>query len=303
MGKKWDILIVPNTQEQGFNFSVTARALKLSILAMCFLIITSFAFCAGSIHAWKKGNLRRVDNLEKEIEARDSKLSALDREFANLISLEEKLRTMAGLKPRHTTAPTTGMGGQGGREFGETILYATNHYLQPDLLSEAENMSADALLRAVIATQDSFSEILEAFEKEQQRLSSIPSINPVLSPDAWISSGFGNRKDPINGERRFHEGADIVAPLRSPVIAPADGVVTFSGWRNGLGRTLEIRHGYGYRTIYGHNEKLLVKKGDHVKRGDSIALLGRSGRSTGPHLHYEIRLNGKLINPYRYVIE
>ena len=164
-------------------------------------------------------------------------------------------------------------------------------------------MPADALFRAAIAVEDGFSEILEAFEKEQERLSSIPSINPVLSPDAWISSGYGYRRDPISGERRFHEGIDIVAPRKTPIIAPAGGVVTFSGWRDGIGRAIEIRHGFGYRTTYGHNQKLMVKKGYHVKRGDVLALLGSSGRSTGPHLHYEIQLNGKMVNPYRYVIE
>ena len=97
--------------------------------------------------------------------------------------------------------------------------------------------------------------------------------------------------------------SDIVAPRKTPIIAPADGVVTFAGWREGLGRTIEIRHGYGYRTTYGHSEKLMVKKGERIERGDTIALLGSSGRSTGPHLHYEIRQNSKLTNPYRYVIE
>ena len=94
-----------------------------------------------------------------------------------------------------------------------------------------------------------------------------------------------------------------MAPRKTTIIAPADGLVTFAGWRAGLGRTVEIRHGYSYRTIFGHNEKLSVKKGDRVERGDMIAQLGSSGRSTGPHLHYEVKLDSKTQNPYTYVID
>ena len=94
-----------------------------------------------------------------------------------------------------------------------------------------------------------------------------------------------------------------MAPRKTPVIAPAGGVVTYAGWREGLGRTVQIEHGYGYKTIYGHNSKLVVKKGDRVERGDVIAHVGSSGRSTGPHLHYEVHRNDKVVNPYKYVVQ
>jgi murein DD-endopeptidase MepM/ murein hydrolase activator NlpD len=303
MEKKWSIMIIPNTSEQGYNISVTSTALKLSVIAIFLFVIAGFASCVASIHSWKKSNIRHAENLRAELEVRSTELGSLKKEFAGLIVLEEKLRAIAGLKPRQTKAGEAGTGGQGGPEFGETVFYETDEHPELQLLTGVEGMNADALARAIAAARDSFSEILEAFEKEQQRLSSIPSINPVYSPDAWISSGYGNREDPFNGKRKFHDGTDIVAPRRTPIIAPADGLVTFSGWREGLGRAVEIRHGYGYRTTYGHNEKLMVKKGATVKRGDVIAYLGSSGHSTGPHLHYEIRLNGKLVNPYQYVIE
>ena len=182
------------------------------------------------------------------------------------------------------------------------MLYSEDRPGRAPFLSRNNQLSTDELLREINAAHEGFSEILDAFEREQERLSSIPSINPVYSPEAWISSGYGYRKDPITGNRRFHDGIDIVAPRKTSVIAPADGEVTYAGWRDGLGRMIEIRHGYGYRTTYGHNEKLMVKKGASVKRGDPVALLGSSGRSTGPHLHYEIRINGKLTNPYKYLI-
>lgn len=303
MEKKWSIMIIPNTSEQGYNISITSTALKLSIIAVFLFIIAGFASCVASIHSWKKSNIRHAENLKAELQARNAELGTLKKEFAGLIVLEEKLRAIAGLKPRQPKAGETGTGGQGGPEFAESVLYETDASPEQRHLVNVRDMSAEDLRRAIADTRDSFSEILEAFEKEQQRLSSIPSINPVYSPDTWISSGFGRRKDPFNGKTKFHDGIDIVAPRRTPIISPASGVVTFSGWREGLGRTVEIRHGYGYRTTYGHAEKLLVKRGESVERGDIIAHLGSSGRSTGPHLHYEIRHNGKLINPYQYVIE
>ncbi len=303
MQKRWNIIIVPNTSESGYNFNVSTRGLRTAAIAVSVFLFASITLCAVLAHSWKKDKIKSINNLREEIEARESDFAMLSKEFAGLLVLEEKLRTIAGLKPRQRDEAQIGAGGQGGPEPSDTDLYPDNQRLLPYISPQNEDMSSDALLRAISATYESFTEILEAFENEQDRLCSIPSINPVNSPDAWISSGFGYRKDPINGQRRFHDGADIVAPRKTPIIAPADGVVTFAGWRDGLGRAIEIRHGYGYRTVYGHNEKLLARKGDRVKRGDPIAKLGSSGRSTGPHLHYEIRLNGKLTNPYRYVIE
>ncbi len=303
MEKKWSIMIIPNTSEQGYNISVTSNALKISIIAIFLFIIAGFASCVASLHSWKKSNIRHAENLKAELEARSTELGSLKKEFAGLIVLEEKLRAIAGLKPRQPKTDEVGTGGQGGPEFAEAILYENDEHPEVQLLTQVRDMSPEELLQAIADTRESFAEILDAFEREQRRLSSIPSINPVYSPDAWISSGFGYREDPFNGKRKFHDGTDIVAPRRTPIIAPADGLVTFSGWREGLGRCIEIRHGYGYRTTYGHNEKLNVKKGDNVKRGDVISYLGSSGRSTGPHLHYEIRMNGKLVNPYQYLIE
>ncbi len=303
MEKKWSILIIPNTSEQGYNINVTATALKLCLVGFSLLLLTGFVSCFASVHAWKKGNAHRVEKLQDEVAARDKDLGVIKKELIKLISLEEKLRAIAGLKPRHPAISEISTGGRGGPESNDLAPHESTEHSPAVLLSRVSGMDPGGLLEAILATHDSFTEILETFEKEQQRLANVPSINPVLSPDAWISSGFGYRRDPINGTRRFHEGIDIVAPRKTPVIAPAEGVVVYSGWREGLGRTVEIRHGYGYHTTYGHNEKLIVKKGDRVERGDTIAFLGSSGRSTGPHLHYEVRLNDKLVNPYSYLID
>jgi murein DD-endopeptidase MepM/ murein hydrolase activator NlpD len=127
------------------------------------------------------------------------------------------------------------------------------------------------------------------------------------SPYRWpvrgfLSSTFGPRVDPFTGQQRMHEALDIVAPKGTPVKAPADGIVTFSGHDSTFGNMLVVDHGYGVITRYGHNDTILVREGQRVKRGDTITGVGSTGRSTGPHLHYEIRINDVAINPLNIII-
>jgi murein DD-endopeptidase MepM/ murein hydrolase activator NlpD len=117
-----------------------------------------------------------------------------------------------------------------------------------------------------------------------------------------VSSSFGYRLSPFTNEREFHRGVDISARMKTKIIAPADGIVTSVGRTYGYGNRVTISHGYGMKTVYGHLHSSLVKKGDHVKRGQEIALLGNTGRSTGPHLHYEVHLNDVPVDPFRYIL-
>lgn len=127
----------------------------------------------------------------------------------------------------------------------------------------------------------------------------VPSGRPVKG--AWISSGYGYRKDPVTGKRRLHRGMDFAGRIGTPVKAVAAGVVDYSGRSSGYGLLIEIDHGQGVSTRYAHNKRLLVKAGDVVQRGDRISLLGSTGKSTGPHLHFEVRKNGKAVNPKKFV--
>lgn len=304
MRKKWTILLIPGPSGEVHDVTFSARLIMVALIALTAVALATAMYCAKSIRSWKENNIGAISRLESDVAKRERELGEIRTEYSKLLELEEKLRAIAGLKPREIAgAGVVGKGGQGGPEPDEELPSDTAELLAEEPPFAVSTMSADDFLEALIATQDSFSGILQAFEREQRRLASVPSITPIASHDTWVSSGFAYRIDPIDGKRRFHEGLDLVAPRRTPIIAPADGVVTFSGWRAGLGRTIEISHGYGYRTIYGHNEKLAKRTGDHVKRGDLIAFLGSTGRSTGPHLHYEIHLSGKLVNPSRYLIE
>ena len=127
----------------------------------------------------------------------------------------------------------------------------------------------------------------------------MPAGAPIVK--GWMSSPFGERVDPISGKKAWHEGMDFAGANGSDVVAVANGIVVFSGRRDGYGLMVEISHGENLRTRYGHHQELLVRAGQSVKRGDVIGLMGSSGRSTGPHVHFEVLKSGKPVNPARYV--
>lgn len=135
-------------------------------------------------------------------------------------------------------------------------------------------------------------------ETKSKLLAATPSIIPV---DGWVSSGFGPRRDPFTGRYEFHKGIDVVAWVNTPVHAPADGIVVYARKARGYGNVLILNHGYGISTVYGHLNKFNVILNQKVKRGDVIAYVGNTGRSTGPHLHYEVRVNGVPTNPMKYI--
>ncbi len=157
----------------------------------------------------------------------------------------------------------------------------------------------DNLLRRIRFEQQSLAEIASAVRKQEARLTNTPSIWPVLG---WVTSGFGFRCDPFTGRRTMHEGIDIVAPAGARIVASADGRVVYAGWKSGWGRVVEIDHGFGIRTFYGHCRSLKVNVGDRVTRGQMIATVGSSGRATGVHLHYGVMANGCWVNPRNYIV-
>ena len=143
-------------------------------------------------------------------------------------------------------------------------------------------------------------ELVDSLESKHRRLASSPAIWPTKG---WMTSRYGYRTSPFTGTRQFHGGLDIASAAGTPIIAPARGKVTYSGKRGPLGNTVIIDHGYGVRTFFGHSDKLLVKKGAEVERGQKIATVGSTGRSTGPHLHYVVEVDGKARNPLDYIFD
>jgi murein DD-endopeptidase MepM/ murein hydrolase activator NlpD len=148
--------------------------------------------------------------------------------------------------------------------------------------------------------EQSLRELQEYFDDQRSLLASTPSIWPARG---WVTSDFGTRIDPYTAERKMHQGLDIATPHGQPVYTPSDGTVVFSGTEGGYGKVLVIDHGYGVKTRYGHLAEIFVRTGDRVARGDKVAAVGNTGRSTGPHLHYEVRVNGIPENPRKFILE
>ena len=238
------------------------------------------------------GLSRENELLRGEIDRLTVKVASLEGEMTEHVVFEERIRIMADLEPIDEDVWEVGIGGP---ELG----YGPGGH---PLAGEIAQMDSDIdkLLRQMKLQRHSFSEIYEELRQKTEDLRYIPSLRPV--DGGFISSGFGKRRDPFTKRISRHEGVDFQTRSGAKVYATADGVVTMSKYRRGYGYTVEVDHGNGMLTRYAHNAKNLVRVGARVERGDVIAYVGNSGRSTAPHLHYEVRLNGIAQNPLKYIL-
>lgn len=160
--------------------------------------------------------------------------------------------------------------------------------------------SLDDLRGQAQAIEQNMAVLQQSFDDRRLRLLNMPTVAPVKG---IVTSGFGNRRDPFTGRLSFHEGLDIVAPTGKEVHATGDGIVTKAAMESGYGRVIYISHGFGVTTVFGHLSGWKVEQGQKVKRGQVIGFVGSSGRSTGNHLHYEVRVDGKSTNPIAYILD
>lgn len=159
----------------------------------------------------------------------------------------------------------------------------------------------DALKRQLYIQSKSYDDLVLLAQNQERFLQHIPAIQPILNKDLTrTASGFGWRIDPVYRTRRFHEGMDFTAPIGTEIFATGNGTVSFAGWRQGYGNTVMIDHGFNYVTLYGHMHRIYVRRGQKVTRGEVIGEVGNTGKSTGPHLHYEVHFRGKPTNPQNY---
>ena len=235
----------------------------------------------------------RVVQQQNQIVTFNQKIDALKRQLADLHRFEQKIRIIANLEASNDGSSMFGVGGSDPEDLDPATMIEQDYQeLVRDMHVEINEID-----QASHSQHHSFSSIFSQLEGKRNLLSATPSIRPVKG---WTSSRFGHRKSPFTDRREFHRGLDMATQAGSPIIAPADGHVTYSGRKGLMGNMITIEHGFGMVTRYGHIKKLLKKKGDRVKRGETIALVGNTGRSTGPHLHYEVRLNGVSVNPMNY---
>ena len=238
-----------------------------------------------------------IDQQQEQIKTFAQKINELKSQLAELNKFEKKIRIIANLDNKENN--TEGVFGIGGPMPEDLDPSAAMDEKQNSLLQDMHDQ-VKRLGQVAVSQQERFKLLYGHLEEQRNILACTPSIRPV--DDGYISSTFGYRTSPFTGRKELHKGLDIAAKEGTPIIATADGVVSFAGKKGLLGNCIIIDNGYGITTRFGHASKLLKKRGDTVKRGDVIALIGNTGRSTGPHVHYEVRLHGIAVNPQRYVL-
>ena len=234
---------------------------------------------------------------KREIQKFTQKLKQLEAQLVRLEQFDKKLRVITALETQPGKDSDFGTGGPD-QDAMVSFSSASKQYTQS--LIDSLNSDVDLMKDRAETQEISFFELDEFFKEQSSLFSHTPSIWPTRG---WVTSAFGYRRSPFTGLREMHEGLDVATQLNSPITAPANAVVIRVGYHRGYGKMVELNHGYGVVTRYGHCSKNLVKVGQRVKRGETVALVGSTGRSTGPHLHYEVLLNGVPVNPYRYILE
>jgi len=233
-------------------------------------------------------------NVSKNLESLKARLIDLDSQIDKIEEKDNAVRTYAGMPILDKDIRKLGIGGH------TTSVGKFSDNLAPVISKELTmlEMNIEKLSREINLELSSYNSIYEKVQENINRISRIPSIRPVEG--GYLNSTFGYRVDPIDNVRRFHQGQDITVKSGTPIYAPADGVVKRAYYAGGFGNHIKIQHGSGYTTLFAHLSKIKVKHGQNVKRGDIIGYSGNTGRSTAPHLHYEIHHKGKPQNPLDY---
>lgn len=234
---------------------------------------------------------RELVQYRRQIQKFAREINRLKGRIVELNQMDLQIRRVAGMK--ESTA-LFGIGGAAPEDLDPGMKPERNY----NRLMIKMHRQVDELKNAAFYQRNSLKDVWKVVEERGDFMAYTPTIRPA---EGWISSPFGYRQSPFTGKREFHEGLDIASSRHTQIFATADGRIAFAGKRRGFGRLVLIDHGHGLKTLYAHLERILKKPGDAVKRGDIIAYMGSTGRSTGIHLHYEVRLNGVPVNPQKYI--
>jgi murein DD-endopeptidase MepM/ murein hydrolase activator NlpD len=300
---KWTLLLVRGEDSPVQQFSLSARRIRsivwtVSVLAAVAagLVITSGLEGVARVRARQLS--AQNDALEQELGKFNDRVRALEAVLDQVASNDANFRSIAGLEAIDPEVLQAGVGGPGLGSPEASSLWSLNSEMAQSTFATSYDLSA--LERRARLLSESLEEATSAVTSNRDRLESMPSILPTAG---WLSSRFSlARVHPIHNRALPHEGVDIAAPRDTPIMAAAKGRVIQAGWVAGYGLTVEIDHGFGITTLYGHASRVIVQKGQEVLRGDMIARVGSTGISTSSHLHYEVRVNGVAQDPATYIL-
>ena len=287
------IIIIPHKRGKHRTYSVSAHKFKIAsgIAAAVFILLSLFLVDYFTMRGTrvkykdlKADYARKNETLDKY---RNS-INDLNGKIDKFENYREKLNVIAGLKSEEVMQVAPGVGGGSRQDLGGVNPNSD--------LGQLQNMKIQAG-----GLEQNFKLLTSHFSDQALELAQTPSIAPT---QGYWSSPYGYRTDPFTGKRTFHSGVDIATQSGNPVLATADGVIIKISSDKIGGKTVKISHTKtGYSTVYCHLSKILVRQGQRVKRGDAIGLVGSTGRARGPHVHYEVHLNGKALNPWYYILD
>lgn len=277
------VMLVPGSTDKARKITLAGRTIKLMVTAVVVIII--MVILSTCMAVLDRVEIRRVNEIKQENRDKDKTIQALKTQMQQIQAQQEALakrqmqiQKMMGIKGESEVTPNRGM------------IRESDH----EIFKEAQSLKTD-----ITNKNKELNTYIELVKKNQNYYRARPNQWPSSGE---ISSEYGWRKSPFKSRKEsFHDGIDIASRVGSPILAAADGTVAFAGWKPVYGKTIEIDHGYGIVTFYGHNSQLMVKSGEKVKKGQQIAMMGTTGRSTGPHLHFSIIKAGTTRDPQIYL--
>ncbi len=321
----YTIVIFRGPTAKPLRFSFPRVVVRKAAIVGLFLIVAELALLSQYViqtgEVWELQAIRQeLMSAREQTNEFSTALEDLKRRVLAMKEVNEKLRVMLGIESLKPEDYLNGQGGEetpivdgnggGAQENGsgqaekavekaDAVLNEDNKVWEKELVYKLQK-KITWLQNEAVFQERTLEELAEVAKERSARWASTPSVWPVKG---WVTSGFGPRVSPFTGQMAIHDGLDIGAPPNAPIYAPAGGQVAAAGFDAKMGNVVALDHGYGIETQFGHMSKILVKQGQKVKRGDVVGLIGSTGLSTGPHLHYLVKVNSRPVNPQRYILD
>ena len=297
----YTVMIIPENASRSRQFNVPTWFVRAGLVALPILILISitlfldYRFVAGQVYENRElqSENRR---LRQSVQLYQNRMDSLESSLNRIENFSARLRMITNLMDHDQVSINTSLPPP---NASTNLSFGSSN--STPLTSSAEDQPFEKLSLQSLTLEQNLHDLYELLSDQKSFLNALPTKKPA---DGYFSSGFGVRVSPLGeGTEKMHEGLDIAGPVGTPIHSPAGATVLFAGKKSGYGQIVILDHGYGLETWYGHTSKFLVKPGQRVKRGQTIALIGNSGRSTGAHVHYEVRIHGIPVDPLAYILE
>jgi murein DD-endopeptidase MepM/ murein hydrolase activator NlpD len=302
------VMVVPSNAAKARQFHVPAWAVRASLVILPILVLIGvtllmdYRFVANQV--FENRELQAENRrLRQSVQLYQNRMDSLESSLERIENFSARLKMITNLMDRDSLSqqidlPVPSASSVNTATADRTSPPQTREELE---LRDSVDFHFESLNNQSLGLEQNLHDLYELLSDQKSFLNALPTKKPA---DGYFTSGFGIRVSPLgDGVEKMHEGLDIANSVGAPIRAPAQGSIVFAGRKSGYGQIVVVDHGYGLETWYGHTSRILVKAGQMVNRGQTIALVGNSGRSTGSHLHYEVRVHGIPVDPLNYILE